>query len=306
MEAQQIIEHEGGAAPQEVSGVESEVLALSPQPVAASPLDLPAEQFRAGLDRRRENRAALMEWVRSALVEGVDYGRIHVVGKDKCKHGKWCQNSNHFSKPSLFKPGAEKICGMLGVAVHYPTLQKYEQAALDGVQLHQVIIRCEIQDAAGRVVADGVGARSLRQDYGDINKALKMAEKSAHIDATLRMAGLSEVFTQDLEDMVPTQNNQASGKPATSSPSPTAGDPNGSGPVPPGENGTTISKAQCTQLVAHISELGLELERVKEWIQKASKGQVQSLEQLTPAMYQALDSRLETWVEQTKTQEENQ
>jgi hypothetical protein len=28
-----------------------------------------------------------------------------------------------------------------------------------------------------------------------------MAEKSAHIDATLRLAGLSELFTQDLEDM---------------------------------------------------------------------------------------------------------
>ena len=28
-----------------------------------------------------------------------------------------------------------------------------------------------------------------------------MAEKSSHIDATLRVAGLSELFTQDLEDM---------------------------------------------------------------------------------------------------------
>jgi hypothetical protein len=28
-----------------------------------------------------------------------------------------------------------------------------------------------------------------------------MTEKSAHIDATLRVAGLSELFTQDLEDM---------------------------------------------------------------------------------------------------------
>jgi hypothetical protein len=29
-----------------------------------------------------------------------------------------------------------------------------------------------------------------------------MAEKSAHIDATLRVAGLSELFTQDIEDML--------------------------------------------------------------------------------------------------------
>jgi hypothetical protein len=57
--------------------------------------------------------------------------------------------------------------------------------------------------ADGTVVADGIGARSAEQDYGDLNKALKMACKSAHIDATLRMAGLSEIFTQDLEDMPP-------------------------------------------------------------------------------------------------------
>jgi hypothetical protein len=58
-------------------------------------------------------------------------------------------------------------------------------------------------------VAEGVGARSLAQDYGDVNKALKMAEKSAHIDATLRLAGLSEVFTQDIEDR-PIQDDDAS------------------------------------------------------------------------------------------------
>ena len=89
---------------------------------------------------------------------------------------------------------------MLGVIVHYPALERYEQAALDGVQLTHIIVRCELKDGQGTVVAVGVGARSVAQDGGDLNKCLKMAEKSAHIDATLRMAGLSEVFTQDLED----------------------------------------------------------------------------------------------------------
>jgi len=53
------------------------------------------------------------------------------------------------------------------------------------------------------MAAEGTGARTVdKQDYGDINKSLKMAEKSAHIDATLRVAGLSELFTQDIEDMI--------------------------------------------------------------------------------------------------------
>ena len=302
MEAQQVIEHEENELSQKGAVVQGAAL----QPVAASPLDLPAEQFRAGLDRRRENRAALMEWVRSALVEGSDFGRIHVVSKSKCPHGNRCTNPNHWSKPSLFKPGAEKICGMLGVTVHYPTLNEYEKAALNGVQLHHIIIRCEIMDASGRVVADGVGARSLKQDYGDINKALKMAEKSAHIDATLRMAGLSEVFTQDVEDMVTTGNQTPAGKPAaSSSPSPQAGDPSGS--VPPArQNGTTITEAQRKRLEARISELGLDRERVKDWIRRVSKDRILSFDQLTPELYQSVDSRLEGWAERTAIQEEQQ
>lgn len=169
--------------------------------VAANPLDVSPEAFRGALSRRGENRKALMAWVRESLVPGVDFGRIHVVSKNKCSAGNQCTNPHHFSKDCLFKPGAEKIAGMLGVTPTFPTLHKYEDAALGGIELKQIILRCHMVDGSGRIVADGIGARSLEQDYGDINKSLKMCAKSAHIDATLRMAGLSEVFTQDLDQM---------------------------------------------------------------------------------------------------------
>ncbi|BAO43897.1 hypothetical protein [Thiolapillus brandeum] len=261
----------------------------------ASPLDLPAEVFRAGLHRRKENRAALMEWVGDALVEGSDYGRIHVVGKNKCPHGNRCTNPAHFSKPSLFKPGAEKICGMLGITVHFPTLHDYEQAALHGVELHHIIVRCELHDASGHVVADGVGARSLKQDYGDINKALKMAEKSAHIDATLRMAGLSEVFTQDLEDMKPEPA-------ASSSHSQKAGAPNRQA-APVRQNAAPITQAQHKRLEARISELGLDRERVKAWVSKAWN--IKHLNEIPKNKYSDLDKRLGAWV-QAMAEEEAQ
>jgi hypothetical protein len=258
------------------AGQGAEVRALAPHPVSASPLDLPAEVFRAGLDRRKENRAALMAWIRSALVEGVDYGRI--------------QTKRGLSKPSLWKPGAEKICGMLGVGVHFPTLHDYEQAALHGVELHNVIIRCEIRDAAGHVIADGVGARSLKQDYGDINKALKMAEKSAHIDATLRMAGLSEVFTQDLEDMTNGENVAAQARHKE-------GDSLG------GEAGGTgtgaaqgISDEQQRVLDARIAELGLDRGRVESWIKRAWK--IEQFRDLTSAQFARLGKKIDEWAEQ--------
>lgn len=158
---------------------------------AASPMDVAPQEFRSALARRGENRKSLIEWIRSALVDGIDFGAIQ-------------RRNGSMTKPSLRKPGAEKICGMLGVTAVFPTLKDYEAAALDGREIHNIILRCHILASDGQtVVADGVGARNLESDNGDLNKALKMALKSAHIDATLRMAGLSEIFTQDLEDMPP-------------------------------------------------------------------------------------------------------
>ena len=167
---------------------------------SGSPFDGNVAEFRGALARRGENRGALIDWVRSALVDGVDYGAIK-------------RSNGSMTKPSLRKPGAEKICGMLGVIPTFPTLKDYEQLALQGIPIDQIILRCDILSAAGDVVANGVGARSLKQDSGDLNKALKMAVKSAHIDATLRMAGLSEIFTQDLEDMPPTHFDQQEERP---------------------------------------------------------------------------------------------
>src|SRR5882724_4563995 len=93
--------------------VQSKAVAVrEPQPMAVekgSPLDLPPAQFAAGLERRGENRTALMKWIREALVDGIDFGRIHIVGKDRCRKGKDCDIPGHFSKPCLYKPGAEKI-----------------------------------------------------------------------------------------------------------------------------------------------------------------------------------------------------
>ncbi len=171
---------------------------------SGNPFDGNVVEFKQALARRGENRGTLITWVRSSLVDGVDYGRIHTKKKSDCRLGGNCTpeaEPSHWSKPSLRKPGAEKICGMLGVVPTFPTLKNYEDLALQGVPIDQIILRCHLLSAAGDVLADGVGARSVKGDYGDLNKSLKMALKSAHIDATLRMAGLSEIFTQDLEDM---------------------------------------------------------------------------------------------------------
>ena len=277
------------------SDVTPEAHETAPLPVTASPLDLPTELFRAGLERRRQNRDALLAWVRAALVEGIDYGRIHTMGKSRCAlaaQGKSeaCTNPKHWSKPSLFKPGAEKICGMLGVTVHYPTLAEYERVALNGLMLTHIILRCELRDACGRVVADGVGARSLAQDNGDLNKALKMCCKSAAADATLRMAGLSEVFTQDLEDMRHDEELESQAAHAGADLPPEAA------PAEP-EDEPLITPAQHRRLEARINELKLDRERVKAWLARASRGRVQHFTDMPRHIYTVLDAKLNDWAQ---------
>ena len=86
-----------------------------------------------------------------------------------------------------------------------------------------IILKCELHTGNGFVAAEGTGARRVDQDRGDINKSLKMAVKSAHIDATLRVAGLSELFTQDIEDMLAGQGRtRGIFQPATARSNPSA------------------------------------------------------------------------------------
>lgn len=190
--------------PQEV---QHESAAHLPALMPSAPLDWPIERFTQALDRREVNRKALLKWIQGNLQTGVDYGQIHFVGKDKCRlvaDGRTheCLDPRHWSKPSLWKPGAEKICGMMGLIPRFPTMAEYERATLRGEDIKVIILKCELHTGNGFVAAEGTGARRIDQDRGDINKSLKMAIKSAHIDATLRVAGLSELFTQDIEDML--------------------------------------------------------------------------------------------------------
>jgi hypothetical protein len=62
---------------------------------------------------------------------------------------------------------------------------------------------CELIDRQGQVVGQGRGVAELREtSMTSANMAVKLAEKRAYVDAVLRAAGLSQYFTQDLEDML--------------------------------------------------------------------------------------------------------
>lgn len=177
------------------------------EPYGKSILDMGPKALRNRLKKLTENRRIFLAWVAENLVEGIDYGRFHrryPLGKARmndqggeCKEYDRCETAWHWTKPTLLKPGAEKIAGMLVLVPSWPGLRDYELAGAQGVRIQHIVLRCLLLKS-GQIVGEGVGGRTLVS--GDLNKALKMAKKSALIDGVLVTGGLSEIFTQDLDE----------------------------------------------------------------------------------------------------------
>lgn len=252
----------------EVTVIENEVVSTQAETGGnlATPFDMPVKAFKQTLDNREKTRKALIAHIQKALVDGIDYGSVPT------KRG--------LSKPSLRKPGAEKICGMLGVTVAFPNSNLYEESAAQGAKISSVILRCQLQDSCGRTLAEGIGARDLGKDYGDLNKTLKMAAKSAHIDATLRLAGLSEVFTQDLEDLA--RETQERIEPAQKQAPAQQAAPKFEG----------IGESWRRRIEATIQNYGLDRARVKNWVK--AKWNIDHFADLTKQQASELIKQIET------------
>lgn len=143
-------------------------------------------QLRKQMKRDQEIRAVVNEYIKNNMVDGKDFGTIQIKGTT--------------SKPSLFKPGAEKFCGLFKIRATFK--KDPETVEMLGNKPGIIAYICELVDSQGRVIGEGRGAYSVNPDACDfdINKAIKIAEKRAQIDAVLRAGGLSDFFTQDMED----------------------------------------------------------------------------------------------------------
>lgn len=165
----------------------------------SSPIDMPLDTFEKGIRRRQKNRQVLVQWIEENLVPQIDFGSIHLV--ESCPHVRsgspdLCKDPTHWTNPVLWKSGAEKILGVLGLTVHFPNLNQFEMAAAHKQELNQIVLKCQLKTHTGVVICEGVGARSIEQDNYNLNKAIKMAARGAMIDATLRTTGLTNVFGQ--------------------------------------------------------------------------------------------------------------
>ncbi|MGG3821127.1 hypothetical protein ABEU79_04955 [Geobacillus thermodenitrificans] len=149
-----------------------------------------------------------------SIIESVDIGAVQSTLAKINQFQVVVQNTlraNHdygvipgTQKPTLLKPGAEKIQMLLGVTSEYEVIERvqdYEKG------FFAFTVRCIVYKN-GMKITEGVGhcntkeKKYINQDpYTLANTCLKMAKKRAQIDATLTLASLSEIFTQDIEDM---------------------------------------------------------------------------------------------------------
>ena len=178
------------------------------------------DAVKATVDKVRRLQATL----KSILTEKHDFGKIPGCG----------------DKPTLLKPGAEKILKALGLTSSYELIEHTENFNDKGFFAYTV--RCTLSNN-GAKITEGLGHANSKEKKWAIesvyekdlpegvdkdllqkktftgkngtftkyqveadanskaNTILKMAKKRAQIDAVLTVASLSEIFTQDFDDL---------------------------------------------------------------------------------------------------------
>lgn len=111
------------------------------------------------------------------------------------------ENQDYFTimgKKSLAKGGAEKLATIFNLSAEFSvdkdTMELLKQEGL-------VAYVCNLKGKDGQLKGQGRGADILARNRGDANKTIKMAQKRAFVDAVIRTTSLSDIFTQDLEDI---------------------------------------------------------------------------------------------------------
>ena len=176
------------------------------------------------LDEAAHRYNLVVEYTKKMMTPGKDYGAIPGTG----------------TKPTLLKPGAEKLCSLFGLFPDFETLKEIEDFD-KGLFFYRE--KCTLY-RNGEPVASGIGSCNSREKkyryryinenkaseeekanavsvetksgkYGSytvfkvensepfelVNTIDKMAQKRALVAATLIGANASEFFTQDIEDM---------------------------------------------------------------------------------------------------------
>ena len=136
-----------------------------------------------------EHYETMTAFVSAQMKKGVDYGVIPGT-----------------KKPTLLKPGAEKLCRLFSLRPSYELIHYITDFEKPIFHYH---FRCTLV-RQGEIVGQGDGSCNSREKkyekqsykiYDLTNTIVKMAQKRALVGAVLSSCGASEFFTQDIEEM---------------------------------------------------------------------------------------------------------
>ena len=188
----------------------------------------------------------MSRYIDTVLVSGVDYGII-----PRC------------TKPSLLKPGAEKIMNYLGLIARVEIGNRVEDYANDGFFCYTC--KVSLIDYNGVIKGEGLGICNSKEPkyvknsgFSVMNTVLKMAKKRALVDAVLNVACLSARFTQDVEDMN-MEPEQSNGKGPVNQPQQ---------PTQPPRTDKTASQKQIAYLEKLMQDCGTTPAALNRYVQK--------------------------------------
>lgn len=197
---------------------------------AAAMIEVVPTDIQTKVDQMIKNRNYIVEKVKPLLIPDIDIYQFEGM-----------------KKPSLGKPGAEKLAAIFGLTASFEVDKEtmLVMGSTTGGKQYITYI-CNLY-RHGQPVGQGRGATFVEyertnyrnanvQEYNEaktkpdfnaddwkeaigkygkyyrmkdgvvfdqlaLNKAIKMAQKSAYVDAVIRTTGMSDLFTQDIEDM---------------------------------------------------------------------------------------------------------
>ncbi|MDO8669113.1 MAG: hypothetical protein Q7K65_02375 [Candidatus Buchananbacteria bacterium] len=145
----------------------------------AQPMADTLEAFKQGVDNLLAKRSYFISQVLPKLQENQDYYEIK-------------------GRKSLAKGGAEKLANIYNLTA---TFKRDDDTMNAFSEVKDIIAYVCNLCRNNQVVGQGRGAATLSKNQWDVNKTIKMSQKSSYIDAVIRTTGLSDIFTQDIENL---------------------------------------------------------------------------------------------------------
>lgn len=151
----------------------------------------------------KERINLLQQFVKEMMIKGQDYGIIE-----------------GYKKPTLLKPGAEKLCDIFGFSKHVSIINRIENWE-KGIFAYEIKVTL-VSKQTNFIEAEGIGTCNSKEKYfigqdpfSIVNTLMKMAKKRALIDAVLSATRASGIFTQDIEELPKQQKTKGNDKNAT-------------------------------------------------------------------------------------------